>query len=188
MAEITDTYAATDLDFVTQLELLGACSPAVEFAARFSSLDEAWQVCEQGHWMLWLIGATINCGPWTEGRKPFLACALDCADIVKHLRSPAQAPDISAAVVVLKAWTAGCATVEEAEAARFRLYNAYHCDAHDFPLAASAAYAASHAAAAINATSAASACPKANDAVHQKQCADIIRQHYPTPPALRGRA
>ena len=38
----------------TQLRELGACDEAVEWAKPYDALQEAWDVCQRGDWMLWL--------------------------------------------------------------------------------------------------------------------------------------
>jgi hypothetical protein len=155
---------------VNGLQALGACSEAVEFAEGFNSLDEAWQACERGDWMLWFVGETIGCEPWTEGRKPLLACALDCAETVRYLWSPLQTKAIAAFVSVLRSWIDGKATTEEAREARNGLV-AYYISAaayHIASLAAASYYAAN--------------CSAAADASRQ-HCARIVREHYPHSPA-----
>lgn len=68
-----------------KLKKLGACAEAIAFAKGFETPQEAWDACERGDWMLWIIGRTINCEPWSDGRKPLLACALD---VVMHYPNP----------------------------------------------------------------------------------------------------
>jgi hypothetical protein len=162
---------------VKALQALDACSEAIEFARGFESIDEAWQACERGDWMLWLIGKTIGCAPWTKGRKPLLACTLDCAETAAHLR-PAQASTIDASVAVLRAWIEGKATTKEAREAREGLI-----------AAASSTYAlASGAAASINpvAVAAYAFCVASTAAGYGvlRQCADIVRKHFPHAPAV----
>lgn len=62
-----------------KLQKLDACADAVKFAAQFNSLDEAWQACPRGDWMLWLAKKT-GC----DLRALTLAKA-HCAATVKHL-------------------------------------------------------------------------------------------------------
>lgn len=131
---------------VEQLVSLCACTDAIEFASQFDSLVEAWQACERGDWMLWLVGRMINCEPWSEGRKPLLACALDCADTVKHLRGR-YSDEIGRAVEVLRQWIRGEVSTEMAQQVRRDLYKFWGmaaCAAYAY--AADAAGAAAYAA------------------------------------------
>jgi len=125
---------------VTALNRLDACSTAVEYAAQFPTLQKAWDACERGDWMLWLIGKQVTSAPWSEDRKPLLACALDCAETIKHLWNDKT----RAQVAVLRKWITGEVTTDRAQEARRQLYAAaaYAADA------AYAAYAAAYAAAA----------------------------------------
>jgi hypothetical protein len=38
-----------------QLKALGACEPSITWAGQFSTAREAWNACEHGQWMRWLI-------------------------------------------------------------------------------------------------------------------------------------
>ena len=46
--------------FIGRLKLLDACPEAVEWAAQYPTLQAAWDACERGDWMLWLLGK--SCG------------------------------------------------------------------------------------------------------------------------------
>jgi hypothetical protein len=130
-----------------------------------------------------------------------LACCLDCADLVKHLRPTKSAEKIAAAVEVLRGWLAGTATIEQAKQARNDLYaaDAYAAAAaaaaaayaaaaadaaaaDDAAAAAAAAYAAAAAAAAAAAYEAAAA--YAARKAMLKECADVVRQHFHSPPTM----
>ena len=53
---------------VKKLKRLNACSEAIEYVAQFKSLDEAWQKCERGDWMLWYVGK-LSGRPESKSRK-----------------------------------------------------------------------------------------------------------------------
>jgi hypothetical protein len=129
-----------------KLRSLDACSEAVEWAKTQKSAKAAWDSCKRGDWMLWIVGRTINCNPWTDGRKPLLACSLDCAETAKRHWPKTHAKKIAAAIAVLRSWIAGEATVEQAKEAKQELWSgvaAAYADAADADAAyASAAYAA----------------------------------------------
>ena len=116
------------------LKKLGACKEAREWAASYSTLQEAWDACENGSWMLWLVAKRAGGEAWSNERKPVLAAALDCAETVKHLWPEKSAARIAGAVDVLRQWIAGTASIERAKEAREKLKAA----AYD----AAAAYAA----------------------------------------------
>jgi len=42
------------------LTLLGACEEAIEWCKKYESLEDVWQVCERGDWMLWLAGRILG--------------------------------------------------------------------------------------------------------------------------------
>jgi hypothetical protein len=199
-----------------QLRSAGACEEAREWAEDFTSAQKAWDACERGDWMLWAVGKSIYSDPWTDGRKPLLACALDCALTVKHLWPNKQKDKIGEAVKALRLWIKGKATTDQAVEARRQLDAACDADsaasaaAYDADSAASAAayaaYAAASAAAyaayAADAASDASAYASdasayasyasdaASDASRAKtlaKCAKIVRKHFPKPPTTKGR-
>ena len=143
---------------------LDPCQAAWAWADDYTDPAKAWADCPNGSWMLWLLGHSERSAPWSEERKPLLACCLDCAETVQHLWPAEQRVKISAAVKVLRRWIAGKADVEEAKQARRDLY------------AADAA--------------AADAADAADDEARVKtlaRCAAIVRKHYPKLPTLPGK-
>ena len=199
-----------------QLVKIEACSEAVSWAKGQPDAQTAWDACRRGDWMLWVIGRTINCDPWSDGRKPLLACSLDCALTAKHLWPERQKDKIAGAVKVLRKWINGKATVEEAKqanndldddayAAAFAAFDAFAADADTDNAAAYAAYAAAYSVAfAADAADAAAdaayassyaAAFAADAAVYTAdaplaKCAKIIRKrkHYPNPPQATRKA
>lgn len=185
-----------NLNLNDYLKELGACEAARDWAASYSTLQEAWDNCENASWMLWLINQQRHGESWSDDRKPLLACALDCAEAVKHLQAEKQKIQIGEAVKVLRQWIAGKASADAAVEARENLY-----------AAAAAAYATSATAAATHAAYAVAA---AADTAHvydlvahrqsydtvsraltyadtaaDAQCvAKIIRKHFPNAPQV----
>lgn len=100
------------------LKQLGACKEAREWAASYSTLQEAWDACENGSWMLWLVAKRAGGKAWSNERKPVLAAALDCAETVKHLWPEGSAAQVAGAIGVLRQWIAGTASTEQAKEAR----------------------------------------------------------------------
>lgn len=103
------------------LKKLGACKEARKWAASYSTLQEVWDACENGSWMLWLVAKRAGGAAWSDERKPVLAAALDCAETVKHLWPEKSAARIAGAVDVLRQWIAGTASIERAKEAREKL-------------------------------------------------------------------
>ena len=58
-----------------KLVALNACTDAVAWARKQASAAIAWKECRHGDWMLWLIGRTEAGEPWSDARKPLVACA-----------------------------------------------------------------------------------------------------------------
>ncbi len=143
--------------------------------------------------MLWLIARTITSEPWSNARKPLLACALDCACTVQHLW-PTNSK-IGHSIQVLRDWIEGTASKEEARQARTILYvaAAYAVDyAAAYAGTYSAAAAAAAPAAATDATEASAAASYASEAYvadaktqNQLDTANIVRRHFPKPPRVK---
>jgi hypothetical protein len=111
----------TVADIIRHLE---PCAESVPWTSRYVDPAAAWRECPYGQWMLWLIGKTVACPPWSAGRKPLLSCGLDCAETVRHLWPAAKADDLAGAVGVLRAWIAGEATLRAARDARMTAFKA----------------------------------------------------------------
>ena len=174
----------------TLVEHISHISPCQEAISWLESLpasttpQKAWDACENGSWMIWLIGKTIKSEPWSDDRKPFLACALDCALTVKHLWRKISAKKIGDAVAVMRKWIKGVATKEDVSEARRDIYADAYTTAATY-----AVYTATYAACAADAASADAACfeavfASASRLASQKQMAAIVRKHYPKPPKL----
>jgi hypothetical protein len=163
--------------FLSRLEKLGACEEAREWAAGFKSGKTAWQACERGDWMLWLAGRLSGL-PESDGRKKLVLCCCECARLslpIFQKRYPKN-DCVRKCLDTAERWARGEATIEELREARASAYYAYY--------AAYAAYAAD----AADAADAASASVYYANYAAYKQCAEIVRKHYPTPPGLRAKA
>ena len=118
------TTTANRAGLSKRIRHLNPCRDALVWLKDFASPQKAWDACPRGDWMLWLIGKRITSEPWSEDRKPLLACALDCAETVKHLWPKKSAAKISKAVLVLRKWIDEESTTEEAIKAKYDLYAA----------------------------------------------------------------
>jgi hypothetical protein len=149
------------------LQKLNACSEAVEYADTFPTLQKAWDSCERGDWMLWLIGKKSG-NPENAKRKKLVLCACECARLaLKYTKDPR----VVKCIEVCEAWAKGKATIAEVREARLAAYAAYAAAAAAAAYAAYAAYAA-----------AAYAAAGAARIKTLKTCADIVRKHYPKVP------
>ena len=167
-----------------KLKALKACHEAIIWAGE-KSIQEIWDTCHRGDWMLWLFKRTNP-----EQLKELTRAKAHCALTVRHLMKDQRS--INACEVALK-FADGLATREELDAAAHAAYDAY--DAAD-AAAAYTAYAAAHAAHAAYddayaadaaAAAAAAAAYAAADAAaaarikNQKETADICRKYLPIP-------
>jgi hypothetical protein len=146
-----------------KLKKLNACSEAIQWAEQQDNEQQAWDDCHRGDWMLWLCGK-LSGEPESEGRKLLVLAACECARLsIMYVAEGEERP--LNALEIVESWAKNeGTTIEEVRAAA--------------SAAADAAYAAYAAAAA--AAYAAYAAAARNDTL--RQCADIVRRHYPSPP------
>jgi hypothetical protein len=186
------------------LKALGACPEALRWAEKQKGPGLAWKSCARGDWMLWLLGRQA-CPAWSDSRKPLVLAACECARLALPYTKD---PRVFKCIETAEAWTRGEATVEEARKARDAAYSAAADAAFAAAYAADAAFAAAYSAAADAAFAAAFAAAYAADAAFAaayaaaaaadaafaaadarkmvlKQCADIVRKHYPKAPVLK---
>ena len=176
---------------ITYLNSLSACEKAVVWATQFPTLQKAWDKCERGDWMLWLIVKQAG-GLVSKSRKKLVLTACKCARLaLKYVPKEEKRP--LKAIQTTEKWANGDSSISlddirnaanAADAAYAAYYAAaYAANAADAaPYAAYAAYAAAHAALddIRNAVYAANAAYYA--AARSKvleQCADIVREMYP---------
>jgi len=194
-----------------ELEKLSACKRAVEWVAEQPSAAAAWRNCERGDWMLWLLGR-LSGEPGSAKRKRLVLCCCQCARLaLTHVPAGEDRPRL--AIETAERWARGegptLSDVRAAADAADAAYAAYVAAYADAAYAAYAAYAA-HAAHAVHADAACAAyaadaaasavAHAAGDAYYAAyvasdaraktlaECADIVREHYPQPPRLRGDA
>jgi hypothetical protein len=176
--------------WIRRLKKLGACEGAVEWAKTQPSPEAAWASCHRGDWMLWIVGQFVG-GPGSDLRRPLVLAACECARLaLPHVRPGEDRPRLAietaerwarregatlrdvltVADAAEAAYTGGYATEAAAAAAEA----AYACVyAAAYAAAAEAAYACVYAAAYAAAAAAEAA------ATTHRQCADIVRKHYP---------
>ena len=98
------------MTFSEQLKMIGVCEEAIGWVEEnnYTTLEEAWQNCHRGDWMLWFAakqGANL--------RKLVLAKAR-CAKLVKHLMKDKRS---RSAIEVAERFGLGQATHKELDAA-----------------------------------------------------------------------
>ena len=146
-------------DYITKIKKLGACGEALKDALNYGTSQQLWDKCQRGDWMLWLVKRSI---PDTEeSLRKLTGTKVKCARLVQHLMKDERSID---ALDVGERFANGTATREELNAAAAAADAAY-ADADAADDAAAAAYAAADAAARNKILS---------------QCADIVRQDYPS--------
>ena len=162
-----------------KLEKIGACQEAVEWAFKQKSLAEAWKNCEKGNWMLWLAGKFS--GPsGDQRRRKLVLAACECAQLSLAYVKPGEKRPAEA-LKIATAWAMGeIVTLDELRVAADAAADADAADADD----ACAAAAAANSTYAAYADDAACATYAAARNKTSKQCADIVRKHYPKAPEL----
>lgn len=170
------------------LQSIHACFEAIEWVREnnITTLAEAWAKCECGDWMLWFAGKRSG-EPEGEGRKVLVLASCECARLALPY---AKSPTVLACIETAEAWAHGKATLEQVREARDAAAYASASYAA-YADASAAAYAASFAAlhtahgdgaaiAIVAAYAASAAYDKRTETL--KQCADIVRKHYPKAP------
>ena len=146
---------------ISYLENLNACHKAIEWAKQFNTLQETWDNCERGDWMLWLLGKQAG-PPGSKSRKKLVLSACKCARLsLKHVSKDEKRP--------LKA-------IQTAEKYAKGIKGVTLQNVRDAANAANAAYAAAAAAYAADAAYAAYAAADADaDAAQQKMRVKILK-------------
>ena len=164
--------------WIRPIKKLGACSEALEWAEDYDNLQDAWDKCERGDWMLWLLGKQAGI-PESDSRKKLVLAACQCARLTLPYVKEGEGRPLKA-IETAEAWahSEGGVTLIDVRDAAYSAYAAAYA-AYSAYAAAYAAYAAYSAyATAYAATAAAYA---ADDrTITLKQCADIVRGYYAT--------
>jgi hypothetical protein len=147
------------MKLIDYCESISACEDALNWIGD-KSLSEAWETCNRGDWMIWLINNSEN----DVTDKQLRLIAVDCARQVQHLMTDQRSIN---ALDVAERYANGEATYEELAAARDAAWAA-RAAARDAAWAARAAAWAAGAAAG----------DAARDAAGGKQ-AEIVRKYVP---------
>src|SRR6185312_10141810 len=131
--------------FAALLKELCACRDGRTWA-HGKSLQEVWDTCERGDWLLWLCGNMSEREGWPT-RKQVVLAAVECATTaLKYVKAGENRP--AECLRIVREWCAGNATIEQVREARnaAAAAAAYYAAADD----ADAAYYAAVAAAAAD--------------------------------------
>jgi len=174
--EVTDLH---ETDIAAGLAKLHACADAVKWVKGFSDPQTAWNACDRGDWMLWILGKLAG-PPMSDSRRPLALAACECARLaLPHVAKGEDRPLV--AIELTERWARGDDGVtRNVLSAAAAAADAASADAAD---AASAAFAADAAADAASAAYAAAAAASARPTA-LKACAEIVRKHFPKAPSL----
>jgi len=182
------------IEEIAKLREMNACAEALEYLEGFETIQDAWDNCGRGDWMLWLCGRKSG-APWSEGRRKLVRTSCRCARLVYDL----MPEESKKALVLFERWSDGEEISREeldavryaaADAAASHASHAAAAAAVAVAYAAAAVYAVAYAAAAYAAADAAAshashaAADAAADAAALKKCADVVREDYPVAPKL----
>jgi hypothetical protein len=176
-------------NFLYELRAQGACPPALEWLEKenFESLDAAWNACERGDWMLWLVGITTDRNDDLQLRALTLAKARCAAHALLFMRDERSRN----AVAVAEQYGLGNATRAEldsaADAAADAAAFAAFASAFAYFAASAASAAADAAFATADAAFATADAASASAAAHRAslaQSAIKVRSVFPNPPKI----
>jgi len=185
---------------------INACKDAIEWAREQPSLAVAWKKSKRGDHMLWLVGKANPSEPWSDARKPIVACCAEIATTALEYCNDDILLVVQWCIDATERWTRGEAERDEVEAAAdaaadAAYYSASAAVAYYASTASTAAAYYSASAAAANAaaaaysaaaayytsTSTAAAYYASADAAADKslvRSADIVRKRFPNPPKI----
>ena len=93
------------MTYIERLTELHACGEAVEFCRGHRSLQSAWDACERGDWMLWLLGR-LSGPPESASRRKLVLAACQCARLaLRYVRAGDMRP--LAAIETAERWARG---------------------------------------------------------------------------------
>ena len=81
-----------------KLAALEPCSEALEWAKKYSTVQEAWDACERGDWLAWFAGRV---GLTPKRRRQLVLAAVDIAETVAHLNPD---PRVMEAITAARTW------------------------------------------------------------------------------------
>ena len=173
-----------NMDWLEDLLALGVYPDAVKWASQFSTLQAAWEASERGDSMLWFAGRVAGGEPNSPERLKLILATCDCARLaLGHVPAGKEFP--RQATSATENLATGTATLAQLKAATRA---AWPCGAtgavwDDWATETVWSAGASWVAWATGATWFTGAAR----ATVLRQCADIVRRHYPEAPTGCGR-
>jgi hypothetical protein len=165
---------------IEKLKELNACKEATDWCAEnnITTIEEAWEKCERGDWMLWLYRKL-----YPNNLRELTLAKGHCANTVRHLMTDSRSINAVDAAIAFGEGKiskvelrAAAYTADYASYAAYAAADAAYAAAAD--TATDAAYAASYAAStAAYATSAYTAADATAKKLNQRLTADICRQY-----------
>ena len=100
---------------ITKLYKMAPCREAIEWAKNQPNKQAAWDQCERGDWMLWLLGG-LSGPPGSEKRKKLVLASCDCAaTALKYSGKNRKVTE--KAIRTARLWARGKASIEDVRAA-----------------------------------------------------------------------
>ena len=100
---------------IKKLASLHPCNEAVEWLKEQSSMKVAWETCERGDWMLWLLGK-LSGKIGSKSRKKLVWTACQCARLsLKYVTEGEKQPLIT--IKTTEKYSKGLATLKEVKSA-----------------------------------------------------------------------
>lgn len=160
-----------------------ACPEAVKWSQSYGTdYQRAWDECQHGAWLLWILGKGVKSQPWSDDRKPLLACALDCACTVEHLWPDKRRKTVGDIVATLRGWIEDGMTIEEAKKATLGLQE---CDCYSLEALRASVYGVTSLLSAFRVWAVVMYATWASGGkvtTLQHQTAKIVRAHFPLAP------
>ena len=95
---------------ITKFNKMAPCKEAVIWAKAQPNKQAAWDRCERGDWMLWLLGK-LSGPPESKKRKKLVLCTCDCAaTAIKY--SGKHRKVIENTIKTARSWAHGKASIE----------------------------------------------------------------------------
>ena len=184
-------------EYIKKLKEMGACSSGIEWSKNYEDSQQAWEACERGDWLLWLISWKAG-KSGSDSRKKLVLVACECARLAwKWMHDEGRT-----AIILTEKWANGDSSISRNDLRNAAANAAAYASIKVFYAANAAAYASIKAAYAANAAAYASikafyaayaatyaakaaytayAAKAASAAKNNtlKQCANIVRKHYP---------
>ena len=179
---------------INKLKRLDTCNDAIEWAEEYPTFQVAWDSCQRGDWMAWLLGKFAG-KPESRKRKKLVLTLCDCDAMIIKYSASKNRNVLRRYLRLARAWARGKVTIDRVYAVELAIEAngiISTADADIYAAIYAAVSVASVADASIRAFLAVSAVASAapSSAEYDKiisHCARMIRKQYPKPPSLQIR-